>query len=54
MDVSRQVLSVLLVFALLGTVLWLLRRGGSVGSMRGLLRLPPGRTKCWRRWSGCR
>jgi hypothetical protein len=35
MDVLRQVFSVLLVFSLLGAVLWLLRRGGKV-SFRGL------------------
>jgi flagellar biogenesis protein FliO len=30
MDVLRQLLSVLLVFSLLGTALWLLRRGGRI------------------------
>jgi hypothetical protein len=35
MDVLRQVLSILLVFSLLGTVLWALRRGGRV-SLQGL------------------
>jgi hypothetical protein len=30
MDVLRQVFSVLLVFSLLGTVLWVLRRGGRI------------------------
>jgi flagellar biogenesis protein FliO len=30
MDVLRQVLSVLLVFSLLGAVLWALRRGGRI------------------------
>ncbi len=34
MDVLRQVFSVLLVFSLLGAVLWLLRRGGRI-SFRG-------------------
>jgi hypothetical protein len=37
MDVLRQVFSVLLVFSLLGTVLWFLRRGGRV-SFQGLAR----------------
>jgi len=37
MDVLRQVFSVLLVFSLLGAVLWALRRGGRV-SFQGLLR----------------
>jgi len=37
MDVLRQVLSVLLVFSLLGAVLWLLRRGGRI-SFQGLAR----------------
>jgi hypothetical protein len=37
MDVLRQVFSVLLVFSLLGAVLWVLRRGGRV-SFQGLLR----------------
>ncbi len=36
MDVLRQVFSVLLVFSLLGAVLWALRRGGKV-SLRGFL-----------------
>jgi flagellar biogenesis protein FliO len=35
MDVLRQVFSVLLVFSLLGAVLWVLRRGGKV-SLKGL------------------
>lgn len=35
MDVLRQIFSVLLVFALLGAVLWGLRRGGKV-SLRGV------------------
>jgi len=35
MDVLRQAFSVLLVFSLLGAVLWLLRRGGKI-SFRGL------------------
>lgn len=35
MDVLRQVFSVLLVFALLGAVLWLLRRGGKI-SFQGM------------------
>lgn len=35
MDVLRQVFSVLLVFSLLGAVLWLLRRGGRI-SFQGL------------------
>jgi hypothetical protein len=34
MDVLRQVLSVLLVFSLLGAVLWMLRRGGRI-SLQG-------------------
>jgi hypothetical protein len=34
MDVLRQVFSVLLVFSLLGALLWLLRRGGRI-SFRG-------------------
>jgi flagellar biogenesis protein FliO len=37
MDVLRQVFSVLLVFSLLGAVLWLLRRGGRI-SFQGLAR----------------
>jgi hypothetical protein len=37
MDVLRQVFSVLLVFSLLGAVLWVLRQGGRV-SFRGLAR----------------
>ena len=37
MDVLRQVFSVLLVFSLLGAVLWTLRRGGRV-SFQGLAR----------------
>jgi hypothetical protein len=37
MDVLRQVFSVLLVFSLLGAVLWLLRRGGRV-SFQGFAR----------------
>jgi flagellar biogenesis protein FliO len=36
MDVLRQVFSVLLVFSLLGAVLWALRRGGRV-SFQGLI-----------------
>jgi hypothetical protein len=40
MDVARQVFSVLLVFSLLGAVLWLLRRGGRISfqgfTVRGL------------------
>jgi hypothetical protein len=35
MDVLRQVFSVLLVFSLLGAVLWVLRRGGRI-SFQGL------------------
>lgn len=35
MDVARQVFSVLLVFALLGTCLWFARRGGRI-TFRGL------------------
>jgi flagellar biogenesis protein FliO len=42
-EISRQVLSVVLVFALLGGALWALRRG-SFAALR--TRLPPGR---WRR-----
>jgi hypothetical protein len=38
MDVLRQVFSVLLVFSLLGGVLWALRRGGRI-SFRGLARM---------------
>ena len=34
MDVLRQVVSVLLVFSLLGAVLWVLRRGGRI-SLQG-------------------
>jgi flagellar biogenesis protein FliO len=37
MDVLRQVLSVLLVFSLLGAALWLLRRGGRI-SFQGVAR----------------
>ena len=37
MDVLRQVFSVLLVFSLLGAVLWMLRRGGKI-SFSGLAR----------------
>jgi flagellar biogenesis protein FliO len=37
MDVLRQLFSVLLVFSLLGTALWLLRRGGRI-SFQGLAR----------------
>jgi flagellar biogenesis protein FliO len=37
MDVLRQVFSVLLVFSLLGAVLWLLRRGGRI-SFQGSVR----------------
>jgi flagellar biogenesis protein FliO len=37
MDVLRQVLSVLLVFSLLGVAVWLLRRGGRI-SFQGLAR----------------
>lgn len=37
MDVLRQVLSVLLVFSLLGVMLWVLRRSGRV-SFQGLAR----------------
>ena len=37
MDVVRQVGSVLLVFSLLGAVLWVLRRGGRI-SFQGLAR----------------
>ena len=37
MDVLRQVFSVLLVFSLLGAVLWMLRRGGRI-SFQGLAR----------------
>ncbi len=36
MDVLRQVLSVLLVFSLLGAALWLLRRGGRISFQRAL------------------
>lgn len=35
MDVLRQVFSILLVFSLLGAVLWVLRRGGNI-SFQGL------------------
>jgi len=35
MELARQVVSVLAVFALLGAVLWMLRRGG-LASVRGL------------------
>ena len=38
MDVLRQVFSVLLVFSLLGVVLWLLRRSGTI-SFQGLARM---------------
>jgi flagellar biogenesis protein FliO len=42
MDVLRQIFSVLLVFSLLGAVLWVLRRGGSVSfqgfTVKGLAR----------------
>ena len=38
MDVLRQVFSVLLVFSLLGAVLWLLRRGGRI-SFQNLARV---------------
>jgi hypothetical protein len=38
MDVLRQVFSVLLVFSLLGAVLWLLRRGGRI-SFQGLAKM---------------
>jgi flagellar biogenesis protein FliO len=38
MDVLRQVFSVLLVFSLLGAVLWLLRRSGRI-SFQGLARM---------------
>jgi flagellar biogenesis protein FliO len=45
MDVLRQVFSVLLVFSLLGAVLWALRRGGRI-SFQGLARKRiPGQTK---------
>ena len=37
MDVLRQIGSVLLVFSLLGAVLWVLRRGGKI-SFQGLAR----------------
>jgi hypothetical protein len=37
MDVLRQVFSVLLVFSLLGAVLWFLRRGGQI-TFQGLAR----------------
>ncbi len=43
-NMVRQVLSVLLVFALLGAALWTLRRGRAA-PFRGLLRRTPGRTK---------
>ena len=35
MDVLRQVFSVLLVFALLGTLVWALRRSGRIGFLSG-------------------
>jgi len=38
MDVLRQVFSVVLVFSLLGAVLWLLRRGGRI-SFQSLARM---------------
>jgi flagellar biosynthesis protein FliO len=42
MDVLRQIFSVLLVFTLLGAVLWLLRRGGRISfqgfTARGIAR----------------
>jgi flagellar biogenesis protein FliO len=38
MDVLRKVLSVLVVFSLLGAVLWLLRRGGRI-SFHGFARV---------------
>ena len=42
MDVARQAFSVLLVFSLLGAVLWVLRRGGRISfqglTLRGLAR----------------
>ena len=47
MDVLRQVFSVLLVFSLLGAVLWVLRRGGKI-SFRGFGfagKRAPGHTK---------
>ena len=44
MEVARQVVSVLLVFALLGAALWLLRRGGAA-SLRGLMRRTTARTR---------
>ena len=44
MEVARQVASVLLVFGLLGTALWLLRRGGAA-SIGSLLRRTQLRTK---------
>jgi flagellar biogenesis protein FliO len=37
MDVLRQVFSVLVVFSLLGAVLWVLRRGGRI-SLQGIVR----------------
>lgn len=39
MEIVRQVLSVLFVFALLGAALWFLRRGGRV-SLAGVTRKP--------------
>jgi flagellar biogenesis protein FliO len=44
MEVARQVLSVLLVFALLGAALWTLRQRSGV-VFRGWPRRTPGRTK---------
>jgi hypothetical protein len=38
MDVLRQVFSVLLVFSLLGAVLWALRRGGRISFQRFTVR----------------
>lgn len=43
MDVLRQVFSVLLVFSLLGAVLWLARRGGRI-SFQVLARRGPWET----------
>ncbi len=42
MDLARQVLSVLFVFAALGAALWMLRRNGAAG-FRGLVRKKTGR-----------
>jgi len=53
MDVLRQAGSVLLVFSLLGAVLWALRRGGriSIQGSQGSGFWDP--QKRWPRWSVC-